>query len=242
MKYPSFQKFGAHTLLITWESVINEDVHSKVVNFNQFLSTTFAEAIRETVITYQSLAVYLAEAVDVNEFLERLQMAYKTYESTKLNVKISLVHIPVCYEGEYAPDIEEVSKYNNITVSDVIERHSKAAYKAYFIGFLPGFPYLGGLHSTLHTPRKQTPRSRVSRGSVGIGGAQTGIYTMDSPGGWNIIGRSPLLFFDPAQTPPVIIEAGDYVRFNPITKEEFLHIRFLIEKDIYLLQKEPYHD
>ena len=131
------------------------------------------------------------------------------------------IEVPVCYGGEHGPDLGEVATHCGLGPGDVIERHSGAAYEVYAIGFVPGFPYLGGLPPSLRTPRRVTPRTRVPAGSVGIGGSQTGVYPFATPGGWQIIGRTPLALFAAGRTPPALLRAGDRVRFRAISAEEF---------------------
>jgi len=134
------------------------------------------------------------------------------------------VEIPVCYGGDYGPDLDEVAALHGLSPAQVVERHAGTDYLVYFLGFLPGFPYLGGLDPALATPRRATPRPRVPAGAVGIAGAQTGVYSLETPGGWQIIGRTPLRLYDPARQPPALLEAGDSVRFVPITTYQFEEI------------------
>jgi len=124
-----------------------------------------------------------------------------------------LVEIPVVYGGEYGPDLEGVAALTGLTPDEVVAIHSGAEYLVYFLGFSPGFPYLGGMPESIAAPRLETPRRRVPAGSVAIGGRQTGVYPMASPGGWRIIGRTPLRLFDPAADPPTLLQMGDRVRF-----------------------------
>lgn len=131
------------------------------------------------------------------------------------------VEIPVCYDGEFGPDLADVARHTGLSVEEVIARHSAVEYRVHCLGFAPGFPYLGGLPPELATPRRATPRQGVPAGSVAIGGAQTGIYPQSSPGGWNVIGRTPLRLFDADREPPALLKAGDRVRFRPITRGEF---------------------
>jgi inhibitor of KinA len=131
------------------------------------------------------------------------------------------VEIPVCYDPEFAPDLEDVARHAQISTEQVVELHSAAEYRVACVGFVPGFPFLAGLPKKIVTPRRATPRKEIAPGSVGIGGAQTGIYPLRSPGGWNLIGRTPLKLFDPAKEPPALLLAGDSVRFRSITREEF---------------------
>ena len=133
----------------------------------------------------------------------------------------STVEVPVCYENQFAPDLREVAWHAKLSVEEVIQRHSSATYRVSCVGFTPGFPYLSGLPAELATPRRDSPRKRIPPGSVGIGGTQTGIYPSISPGGWNIIGRTPLRLFDVKREPAALFHAGDRVRFRRISREEF---------------------
>jgi inhibitor of KinA len=131
------------------------------------------------------------------------------------------VEIPVCYDPEFALDIDDVARRAAISPGEVIRLHSAAEYRVACIGFVPGFPFLAGLPKELATPRRDVPRKQIPPGSVGIGGAQTGVYPLRSPGGWNLIGRTPLRLFDPRKNPPALLRAGQRVRFRAITREEF---------------------
>ena len=124
------------------------------------------------------------------------------------------VEIPVQYGGEFGPDLKTVADHTGLTVKEVVERHAGGEYIVFFLGFQPGFAYMGGLEEALHTPRRAEPRLEVPAGSVGIGGAQTGIYPATSPGGWQLIGRTALKLFDPSRTPPTLLQPGDRVRFT----------------------------
>ncbi|MBP2857532.1 5-oxoprolinase subunit PxpB [Dickeya oryzae] len=125
------------------------------------------------------------------------------------------VDIPVTYGGDYGPDLKTVAEHCGMTSKQVVERHAAGRYVVYFLGFQPGFPYLGGLDEALFTPRRAEPRLQVPAGSVGIGGNQTGIYPLNTPGGWQLIGQTSLALFQPTQTPPVLLRPGDRVRFIP---------------------------
>ena len=135
-----------------------------------------------------------------------------------------LVEIPVCYGGGQGPDLALVAAHAGMTPEEVIATHSGAEYRVHFLGFIPGFPYLVGLDPRLTTPRRDTPRTAVPAGSVGIGGVQTGVYPMESPGGWQLIGRTPLRLFDPHATPPALLHPGDRVRFRPVDAAELARL------------------
>jgi inhibitor of KinA len=132
-----------------------------------------------------------------------------------------VVEIPVCYGGDLGPDLDDVARMHELSPDEVVRLHSAAEYLVYMIGFMPGFAYLGGLPERIATPRRKTPRTAVPAGTVGIGGRQTGVYPLVSPGGWNLIGRTPVKIFDIARAEPTLLGTGDRVRFRPITRAEF---------------------
>lgn len=134
------------------------------------------------------------------------------------------VTIPVCYGGEYGPDLDHVAQQHALTADDVIRLHSGATYRVYMLGFAPGFAYMGGLPDAIATPRRAEPRTAVAAGSVGIGGNQTGVYPLASPGGWQLIGRTPLRLFDAKREPATLLRAGDVVTFRAIAPNEFVEL------------------
>lgn len=144
-----------------------------------------------------------------------------------------VIEIPVCYGGAFGPDIETVAQHAGLSVSEVVSLHTGHDYLIDMLGFLPGFAYLGGLDKRLHTPRLATPRTVIEAGSVGIGGAQTGIYPLASPGGWQLIGRTPLRPYDPTREEPILYQAGDYLRFVPITEGEYHAIERQLSEGTY---------
>lgn len=141
-------------------------------------------------------------------------------ESTD-RIEHRLVEIPVCYGGELGPDLEYVANYNNLTPAEVIQIHTSEDYLVYMIGFAPGFPYIGGMSEKIATPRKASPRLKIPARSVGIAGMQTGIYPIETPGGWQLIGRTPIELFQPNAHPPSLLKAGDKIRFFQISQEEY---------------------
>jgi inhibitor of KinA len=145
----------------------------------------------------------------------------KTESVTAESIKVSEIEVPVCYDSEFAFDLDDVAQSAGLDRNEVIDLHSGGEYRVHCVGFIGGFPFLGGLPAKLATPRRESPRKEIPAGSVGIGGKQTGIYSIKSPGGWNIIGRTPLRLFDPQRNPPGLLRAGDHVRFRPISREEF---------------------
>jgi inhibitor of KinA len=139
----------------------------------------------------------------------------------KVKFRSRNVEIPVCYDPEFAPDIDDIARHTQLSATEIVDLHSTNQYRVACIGFVSGFTFLAGLPKNLATPRRDVPRKEIPAGSVGIGGAQTGIYPLRSPGGWNLIGRTPLKLFDPTKDPPTLLCPGDRVRFRAITREEF---------------------
>ena len=224
-----------------WPAKIDLGIHDKVLQYVRFLSENFSEEILEAVPTYHSIALYLHADVDVVRFIQKLKHSEIT-SSEETTGSAQFITVPVCYESQFAPDINALAAAKGLSIAQVIDLHTSPVYKVYFLGFLPGFPYMGGLSEELHTPRKKVPITLLAKGSVGIGGAQTGIYTSDSPGGWHIIGRTPLNLFDAREQPPTQINAGDFVKFEAINKNEFDLIQIEIEAGTFQWRKEAYHD
>jgi inhibitor of KinA len=169
---------------------------------------------------FASVAVFLESPAN----LEVAEAAIRAVLGKKRSAKTArprLMEVPVCYDREFALDLAIVARHCELSPNEVVKRHAAADYRVRCLGFTPGFPFLAGLPATLATPRRQTPRTAVPAGAVAIGGMQTGVYPLPSPGGWNIIGRTPLHLFDIARQPAALLRAGDRVRFCAITREEF---------------------
>lgn len=232
---PELKPFGENTFLIEWSDEISEFNHKQVAAINAIIKERFGHNIIETTPCYQSLAIYLKPNTNTSSFIKSVS-ALLTEESVSEKVIGREVHIPVCYDKEFGLDLERLSDYHDLSIKSIVAHHIKETYPVYFIGFLPGFPYLEGLNPLISTPRKEKPRSIVKAGSVGIAGNQTGVYPMDSPGGWNIIGRSPVSFFDIKKDTPSLLKAGDQIRFFEISKEAFNTIKEKVEKNTYQLK------
>jgi inhibitor of KinA len=243
MKKPrEIKQFGDQAVLLQWEETIDVKVNEAVLQWAQMIRRVFSEEIVETLPAYCSLAVFLNIETDAEKFIFRLHAVDLSVFNKIPKKKEYVLKIPVCYEEGFAPDIEYLATFHGLTVFEVIRLHTKPIYTVFFLGFLPGFPYLGILPSELHTPRRQSPALRIEKGTVAIGGGQTGIYSYASPGGWHGIGRSPLQFFNPAFEPPGLLQAGDRVRFYPVSEKEYLEIEKEAREGIYQIAKEVFHD
>jgi KipI family sensor histidine kinase inhibitor len=210
--------------LVEYGDIIDPDVNNKVRSMAMVMEQNAPEGVIEVIPTYRSLLI-VYEPSRTNPV--ELQKTLKTLEARLDEIKIpppDTVEIPVCYGGEFGPDIEYVAESHNLTVEEVIELHCRPEYLIYMVGFTPGFPFLGGLSEKLHTPRLETPRTFVPEGSVGVANNQTGIYPVASPGGWRLLGRTPVKLFAPGRRNPFLYQAGDRIKFNPITAEEYARI------------------
>lgn len=171
------------------------------------------EHVREVVVGMNNFTLYHDIEADTVQLKQQVHQLWQQIETQSVDYQGKLVEIPVQYGGEFGEDLHEVARYHHTTPKEIIRRHTASIYTVFMMGFQPGFPYLGGLPEHLHTPRKAVPRTRVPAGSVGIGGSQTGIYPLTSPGGWQLLGRTKMALFDLTQQPPVLLQAGDRVRF-----------------------------
>jgi inhibitor of KinA len=215
---------------------------NKVLATKRALEAAQIPGVIELAPAYTTVALFCdpVRAIDAGAPIEdvfgwlkqRIQRALKSITAPKVfgadrgrardNVPgYNSIEVPVCYDQEFAFDLDEVARNAGVHWKEVVDLHCGAEYRVHCVGFTPGFPFLGGLPRQLATPRRDVPRKEIPAGSVAIGGRQTGIYPIKSPGGWNVIGRTPLQLFDPQKDPPVLLRAGDRVRFRSITREEF---------------------
>ena len=225
-----FRTLGDMALLVEIGDTIDESTHRRVQTAWRSLAAAPLPGVIELVPAYTSVTVFYDPLLAVragapqDKIVEWLttQLHERIKNPPKMEkFKGRTVEIPVCYDPEFGPDLGWVAKQAKLTPEEVIKRHGKPEYLVYLVGFAPGFPYLGGLPKELHTPRHAKPRMVVPPGSVGIGGQQTGIYPLATPGGWNLIGRTPVRLFRPEENPPVLLRAGDQVKFRAISREEF---------------------
>jgi inhibitor of KinA len=206
---------GDAALTIEFENLIDEKLNQFILDFSQFIDNQLFLGIIETVPAYNSLSIFynpnrnLTYSFLKNHLIELLI----NFEWVQENIERKVIEIPTIYDGE---DIKIVSKYCKVSVEELIKIHSSPTYRVFMMGFLPGFAYLGGMNERISIPRKDTPRLKVPVGSVGIAGKQTGIYPLESPGGWQLIGRTELKLFDKNKSNPTLLKAGDLVKFIPI--------------------------
>ncbi|WP_298238114.1 5-oxoprolinase subunit PxpB [uncultured Algibacter sp.] len=238
----TYKPFGEHSILIEWPSIIDKDILLDIISFKEIIKKNNIKVVIEVRISYNSLLVIY----ELNEFVleSSVQELKNIYASFREQIKpiFRQWKIPVCYDDQFAIDLDEMSLEKNMSKSDIIKRHSSAIYTVYFIGFLPGFLYLGGLDKTLYTPRKATPRLKIEKGTVAIGGKQTGVYPSESPGGWNIIGNSPIEFFNAQSEIPCFAKSGDRIKFNSVSLKEYQNIKSLVEAGVYQLESEMIYD
>lgn len=223
---------GDSALVIQVGDGINEATQKKVQYLLKLLERHSFQGFIEAVPSYNSVTVYY-NPIDVyfSNLDKGIGMPYENVKTKILSLMSQsqiieipeerVVQIPVVYGGEMGPDLEFVASYHGLTPSEVIKIHSSAEYLVYMIGFAPGFPFFGGMDKQIATPRKETPRLAIAPGSVGIAGNQTGIYPLETPGGWQIIGRTPLSLFLPEQSPPTLLQPGDRIHFVPIPLEQY---------------------
>jgi inhibitor of KinA len=215
--------------MVTLGEAIDEATNRRVRAMSALLDARALPGIVDLVPAYASIAIHYDPALvgDGDSDASPYERLVNTLEPLLADVHEDntatprVVEIPVCYGGDLGPDLEDVARQHGIAVDDVVRMHTAGDYLVYMVGFMPGFAYLGGLAAELVTPRRSSPRTAVPAGTVGIGGQQTGVYPLVSPGGWNLIGRTPLRIFDAGRENPSLLESGDRVRFVPISRMDF---------------------
>ena len=229
-----FFQISENAISLEFGGDINEATLDRISILNQCIKQNPFSGLLSTIPAYTTLTVYFNSielmsdgkakgltALDkISAYINAINVDIKNNQQT-LN---QIIHIPVCYEATFGFDLEELSSFYQIKKEEIIELHSSAVYTVYMIGFVPGFPYLGGLSEKLTAPRKQNPRLAIPAGSVGIAGKQTGIYPLETPGGWQIIGRTPFKLFDVNRHQPSLLKAGDKINFESISLAEFKKI------------------
>lgn len=231
----TYKLFGRSAILVEWPANISQDIIQDIIFFERQIKEI--GPVLDTIIAYNSLLVRFPKNVtDQENIINKLKKIYKA-SSYLIKQDQFLWQIPVCYDVSFGIDLEEIACKKKCSVADIIKWHTEGDYLVYFLGFQPGFLYLGGLHQNLHVPRKSNPRVRVDKGSVGIGGSQTGIYPQNSSGGWNIIGKSPLNFFNMKASNPCFAKPGDRIQFVAVDLHTFYQIEREVANQKYRIKK-----
>ena len=216
---------GDRAVLVELGDDISPQINQKVRGLYIGTKGHRIKGIKDLVPSYRSLmVVYDPLVISLDSLESQMNEIWNALDDARLPDPRT-VEIPVVYGDKYGPDLEWIADYHKMTPQDVIRLHTQPTYQVYMIGFMPGYPYMGEVPDELVTPRRKTPRTHVPRGSVGIAQKQTGIYPVASPGGWQIIGRTPVRLFDPQGKPPSFLEMGDRVKFFVITEQELLRWR-----------------
>ncbi|MGY3480778.1 MULTISPECIES: 5-oxoprolinase subunit PxpB [Staphylococcus] len=218
-----YKLINEETIMIYFEQQIDPSTFKEVQKIEKYIKDQQHEAIIEIIPSYRAIMLHIditkqSLAEVVNEL--NLEQLNKLNFDENLN-EVKTISLPVLYGGNYGPDIQAVARHNQLSIDEVIKLHTENTYLIYMLGFMPGFPFLGGLNSKLATPRREEPRTSIPAGSVGIANNQTGLYPKQSPGGWQIIGRTPITVFDILRTPMCLYESGDYIKFYSIDESTF---------------------
>lgn len=237
-----FLPSGDSGLILEVGNMISEEINKKIRALSYCIERMGLKEIIEIIPTYTMvLVLYNPLEISYEGLTKKLRDVEKSLDDIELPPR-EVVHIPTLYGKEYGTDLEYVANHNKLTIDEVIEIHSGAKYLVYMLGFTPGFPYLGGMSERIFTPRLERPREKIPSGSVGIAGNQTGIYPIDSPGGWQLIGRTPLKLFDAKRKPSVLLKAGQYLKFQPICRDEYEVICKEIDENRYSIKKTAFKE
>lgn len=234
-----FLNTGDTSLCVEFGNEISKEINAKIRAFNILVGESKIPGVIETVPTYRSIMVHYDPEKISHKALEAKLRALTGRMDTVVIPPSDVLEIPVLYGGEMGPDLAFVAEHAGITPEEVIRLHTEPEYLIYMLGFTPGFTYLGGLNPKIETPRLKTPRVKIPAGSVGIAGKQTGVYPIDSPGGWQLIGRTPVRMYDPNRAKPILPEAGQYIKFRAIDQAEFDKIAADEAAGTYVCKKYP---
>ncbi|MGB8400014.1 5-oxoprolinase subunit PxpB [Bradyrhizobium sp.] len=220
-------------LVVEFGSAIDRKVSDRVLALAETVKESGLPGVTEVVATFRSLSVIYDSLLTTGGELERAVAALIKAGRASSHVT-RLWDIPACYDPGFAPDIEEVARSVGLSPAEVAALHADPQYHVYMIGFVPGYPYMGDLPAQLRLPRRSDPRTRVPAGSLAIATSMTAVYPYESPGGWHLIGASPVRFFDPESAGGALLSPGDAVKFRPVTAQEFARIRLAIERNDYV--------
>ncbi|MBN6203676.1 5-oxoprolinase subunit PxpB [Staphylococcus saprophyticus] len=216
-----YKIINEQTIMIYFDEQIDPDTFKEVQRIEQYIKDQSNKAILEIIPSYRAIMLIIdITQSDATEIINSLDLGNVDVDAgLTSNSQSKILHIPVYYGGDRGPDIETVAKHNQLTSEEVIKLHIENTYLIYMLGFMPGFPFLGGLNKQLHTPRREEPRTSIPAGSVGIANNQTGLYPKSSPGGWQIIGQTPIQVFDINRDPMCLYNSGDYIKFYAINEQ-----------------------
>ncbi|WP_194609547.1 5-oxoprolinase subunit PxpB [Clostridium vitabionis] len=234
-----FLNTGDTSVCVEFGNEISTEINAKIRAFNILVGESKIPGIVETVPTYRSIMVHYDPGVITHREIEKRLRILAGRLDTVVIPPSSVLEIPVLYGGEMGPDLPFVAEHAGISPEEVIRLHTAPEYLIYMLGFTPGFTYLGGLNPKIETPRLKTPRVKIPAGSVGIAGKQTGVYPIDSPGGWQLIGRTPVRMYDPGRKKPILPEAGQYIRFRAIDRAEYDRISAAEAEGTYVCKTYP---
>ena len=220
-------------VLVKFGDSIDAETGARVAEFTAEVRAAEIRGVLELIPAYSSLTVVFDPLLTDGKSIVRALKAARRHGRGHIDFRPVQYEIPVCYEGEFAPDMQSVENTTGLSKEEIIKIHTGRDYPIYMLGFLPGFAYLGNMDKRIAVARLETPRVKIPRGSVGIGGDQTGIYPSDSPGGWRLIGKTPVRVYDDRKEEPILYRAGDRIRFFRITEEEFMRIDNACEKGEY---------
>ncbi len=230
-----YHHFNEKSILIAWPKEISKRVLEDINSFKaKIKSSPLNGQVLQTINAYQSLWVQFKD--EIEDFNKAVLTLQNLYENTSLTTEHTTKNwkIPVCYDASFGLDLKTMCTELKVSEAELIKRHCRPLYTVYFIGFLPGFLYLGGLDKELRFPRKAIPRQKVAAGAVCIGDYQTGVYPNESPGGWNIIGNTPVKLFDPSKEKPCFAKAGDTLQFYPVDLKKHTEIKILVQNDVFI--------
>ena len=218
----SYHPLGDTGIQLVFGQTISEETNQEFRVFAELLKQERIEGIIEWVPAYTTLSIYYRpDKIRYHALLEQLERLYEDMQGGVAEAASLVYEIPTYYGGETGPDLDFVADHNGLSVDEVIRIHSSQDYLIYMMGFVPGFPYLGGMSEEIATPRRSDPRPKIAAGSVGIAGSQTGVYPLETPGGWRLIGQTPVKLYDPESEQPILLTSGSYLRFVPISKNEY---------------------
>lgn len=233
MKGMDFMPAGDRAMVVQFGDTIDEKTNRQVQLLAKWIETQGTEGVQEVLPTFRSLTI----------FYDPVKTSYHALKTTLKHADVSeedgghmekrIVEIPCCYGGSFGEDLPDMEKLTGLSTEEIIQIHSGTDYLVYMLGFLPGFVYLGGLDERIHAPRLTTPRVKIPAGAVGIGGSQTGVYPLESPGGWRLIGSTPIRMYDPDREEPFLCNAGDYIRFCPIEEADYREIEAQVKAGTY---------